>query len=312
MQRYYCEENCYWWIRIYRSKVVEVLLSRGNDVFVLDISGDQEMCDNRFGKFSVTHQYCNILNIELLKELFRGADAVYNFAGVLGTSELNSNSTSAVNINIIGALNVFDACITTNVPSVFYPSKPNVWLNTYSITKFASEQFTQLYNKQKTINISSLRLFNVYGCGQHLYPIRKIVPTFALQAMLGIPLQIYGSGEQTVDMINVIDVASLSVRVVECGITEIIECGRGIPVTVNQVANFINDYFDNKGIEYLPMREGEIEDTKLVADLTRFRNYFPNYQFSDYKTSLEETLEYYTCLSTEEINKALCFFSFQQ
>jgi nucleoside-diphosphate-sugar epimerase len=45
----------------------------------------------------------------------------------------------------------------------------------------------------------SLRYFNAFGPYQASGPVRKIIPSFAQWAMRGLPIEIFGSGEQVVD-----------------------------------------------------------------------------------------------------------------
>ena len=79
-----------------------------------------------------------------LRRAFDGADEVYHLAGMLGTSELDDDVQAAIVGNVCGAVSVFEAALDRDVPAVFYPSKPNVWRNTYTITKYAAEQFAEL------------------------------------------------------------------------------------------------------------------------------------------------------------------------
>lgn len=87
----------------------------------------------------------SILNVEDLDAATVGVDLVFHLAGCLGTSELLSRGQEAVDINIKSTVNVLEACVRHGVQTVFYPTKPNDWLNTYSITKKAGEEFAQLY-----------------------------------------------------------------------------------------------------------------------------------------------------------------------
>ena len=72
---------------------------------------------------------------KVLAEALRETNVVFHLAGIVGTTELLSRNFEAIDTNIKGTVNVLDACIRHGVGTVFYPTKPNVWLNTYSITK---------------------------------------------------------------------------------------------------------------------------------------------------------------------------------
>ena len=196
-------------------------------------------------------------------------DEVYHLAGMLGTSETRRRRAGRHRRNVCGAVSVFEAALDRDVPAVFYPSKPNVWRNTYTITRYAAEQFAELYAESGAIRIPSLRYFNAYGPRQSLGPIRKLVPTLAVQAMCGLPLTVYaGDGLQTVDMIFAEDLARLTVDFLRSDHDgEAVDLGRGVPISVLDIAKAVQAEFGHRSkIVHLPMRRGETPDTHLVAD----------------------------------------------
>ncbi|MFG2636849.1 NAD-dependent epimerase/dehydratase family protein [Streptomyces sp. NPDC048362] len=285
------------------------LIEEGHDVTVLDrvpIGTKGLRSDARFVRGDVR-------DLELLAKTFQGAEEVYHLAGVLGTSELQETPQEAIDINIGGTVKVFEAAGTCGVPRVFYPGKPNVWLNTYTITKAAAESFAQMANSSGPSRICSLRYYNAYGPGQALLPIRKIVPAFAAQAIRGLPIQVYGDGEQIVDMVYSHDLADMTIRFTRTERTDVIpDCGSGISVSVNEVATAVNEHFGNRaGINHLPMRPGEVPRTVLTADMTELRDVLGDPKLSDYADSLADTLDWYARLPDEEIDKTVAFYGWQ-
>ena len=276
------------------SATVRELLARGDEVIVLDRMAEQKRADALFGPCATRAIKGDILDPDSLARAFRGIDEVYHLAGRLGTSELNQCVRDAIETNVTGAVNVFQAAMDADVPALFYASKPNVWLNTYTITKFAAEQFAEMYAKLGA-RILTLRYFNAYGPGQPKGPVRKIIPTFASQAARGEPLTVYGNGEQTVDMIYADDIARITVRFVRSGAAcGVVDCGRGIPMTVNAVARAVLDHFGSKGgVVHLPMRDGETPDTHLVADITALHCAIGPLDFSPWESTLAHTLDSY-------------------
>ena len=274
--------------------VVRELLARNDSVIVIDRCASQSACDTLFGKAAVEACVADIASRDSLRDAFRRADEVYHFAGRLGTSELDDDIRAAIDANITGAVNVLDAALAAGVPRVFYPSKPNVWLNTYTITKVAAEQFVELY-RTRGLQTTTLRYFNAYGRGQAAGPVRKIIPTFALQAVRGEPLSIYGDGEQTVDMIHASDIARITVDLTRCARLERpVDVGRGIPLTVNQVAADVLAHFGGgAGVVHLPMRVGETPRTTLVADIAPIQQLLGDIVFADWRDSLAMTLDWY-------------------
>ncbi|MBJ7332871.1 MAG: NAD-dependent epimerase/dehydratase family protein [Solirubrobacteraceae bacterium] len=238
----------------------------------------------------------DVLDRAALRAVFTGADEIYHFAGQLGTSELDETPRTAAEVNVLGSMNVFECAIDAGVDRVFHASKPNVWLNAYTVSKHAAERFGNLYAaSQVGTRICSLRYFNGYGPGQHTHPVRKLVPTFALQALSGIPLEVYGDGEQVVDMIYAPDIARLTVDFTDVAPGgEAPDCGRGVPLTVNAVAQAVAAWAGGRvEIRHLPMRRGEDPHTELVADTARLEAVLGPLRFSDWEASLARTLDWY-------------------
>jgi nucleoside-diphosphate-sugar epimerase len=288
------------------STIVTDLVRRGDDVTVFDLKADVEECDQTFGIGAVRVVKGDILDAGALRGAFEGADEVYHLAGMLGTSELDDDVQAAIVGNVCGAVSVFEAALACGVPAVFYPSKPNVWRNTYTITKYAAEQFAELYAETGAIRIPSLRYFNAYGPRQSLGPIRKLVPTLAVQALCGMPLTVYGDGLQTVDMIFADDLARLTVdflRSEHAG--PAVDLGRGLPMSVLEIARAIQGWFGHRSkIVHLPMRRGETPDTHLVADLGGLTATIGPLAFTDFDASLDATLRWYSARPAAQLTAA--------
>jgi UDP-glucose 4-epimerase len=284
--------------------ITDQLLRDGRTVGVLDISGSQTDCDRRFGRGAVEFISGNIMDRELLCKRFAGVDEIFHLAGKLGTSELDETPTAAVEVNILGSINVFEAAISRGVSRVFHASKPNVWLNTYSITKHAAERFAEMYAKAEACDtlFRSLRYFNAYGPRQACGPVRKLMPTFVAQALANLPLEIYGDGQQVVDLIYIDDLAQLTVGYMEapCAAVTAPDCGRGLPMTVNEVADAVNVITGNTaGVRHLPMRRGEPAGTRLVAEMEPLLQSTPGFTFTDWRESLLHTIDWY---ATERVS----------
>lgn len=246
-----------------------------------------------------------------VERALEGADEVYHLSGILGTSELQGQVPAAIDVNIRSTALLFETAVKLGVPRVFYPTKPTVWLNAYTITKYAAEQFAEMFGGIGTTRIRALRYFNVYGPGQAMLPVRKIVPMFALQARSGVPIEIFGDGEQTVDMVYSRDVADMTIRHLRsdhgCSTPD---CGSGVSTTVVEVAEAVNAYFDNTaGIEHLPMRDGEDPGTQLVAELDALHESIGVVSQTPYETALAETLASYAALDGDTIARALRYFA---
>lgn len=193
-------------------------------------------------------------------------DSVVHLAGVLGTAELFDSPHEAIDVNIHGTLNVLQHCEKTGASFVNI-TMPPVFPSVYTTTKICADRLASLWNMWRGVQTSHVRAFNAYGPGQRHGPghPQKIIPTFASLAWEGKPLPIWGSGEQTVDLIDTEDLARMLIDATRWGDDVTFDAGTGVAFTVNRVAEMVNEITGNAAcVEYLPMRDGEIE-THIVA-----------------------------------------------
>lgn len=201
-----------------------------------------------------------------LAEGLRDADAVIHLAGMLGTAELFDTPHEAVDVNIHGALNVLQWCETRGAAYVGI-TMPDVFPSVYTATKVCSQRLATAWYHSYGVPVSHVRAFNAYGPGQAhgLGHPQKIVPSFSVNAWSGIPVSVWGDGEQTVDLVHTDDVARMLVEATNHGDDAVFDAGTGVSVTVNELAHVVLDVTGSSaGIDYLPMRAGE-RPTKIVA-----------------------------------------------
>ena len=203
-------------------------------------------------------------------------DAVMHLAGVLGTAETVQDPTPAVDVNIKGGLNVFQAIRRYQVPAVNIAAANHWMYNPYSITKKAAERFALMANKEWGTRIAMVRGLNVYGPRQKAYPVRKIMPNLIEPALRSEPITIYGDGDQVMDMIYVTDIAEVLVRALlqPHGVYDsVMDAGTGRKTTVNDLARAVLEALGEKVIEgetvvHVPMRPGEMEHSIVLGDPT--------------------------------------------
>ena len=210
----------------------------------------------------------SVLDEGNLYAAFKGADTVYHLAGILGTSELIYTSASAVKVNILGMVNVLDASLAANVETVFTPTKHFDWLDSYTITKRTAAEFMQLYHEYFDIKVKIIRWLNVYGPGQKTHPVRKCIPLLVLQALHNKPMEVYGDGEQFIDLEWIDDVVDITVKYVDQSESDptIRDLGCVQRLTINKMAETIKRLAGSKSvIEHIDMRVGEGEPGLVQA-----------------------------------------------
>jgi UDP-glucose 4-epimerase len=237
----------------------------------------------------------DINDFQKLKDKIKKSDVTFHLAGVLGTHELIEDSINAVNINVLGTLNVLEAVKKFKRDLVII-GKPNVWLNTYSITKEASEKFTQLYVKEFGVRAWIVKWFNVFGPGQHYGIPQKLAPTAIVKALRNEPIQVFGNGRQTVDHIYVADAVNAAIDVYKCekAIGIPVEVGLGREMKVVDFVRLVIKYIGSKSkIKFIPMRRGEVENTMLRANiefLSKVVGFKPKFSVEE---GLKLTIPYY-------------------
>lgn len=208
----------------------------------------------------------DVMDPALCRTAFDQADVVIHLAGVLGTDELFDQVHHAVDINVHGTVNVLEACRYNGAGYVGISMLP-VFPSIYTATKVCAHRLASAYNHSMGVPTAHVQAFNAYGSGQAHGPghPRKIVPALACEGWAGVPLRIWGDGEQTVDLIHADQLAGIFADAVWETDDVTIDGGTGVSFTVNQVAEMVLGITGSRaGVEHIPMRRGEIPQ-KLAA-----------------------------------------------
>jgi len=254
--------------------VTEELVNRGYAVSVLDTR-------YRLAADGATTVLGDVRDATSVTEAVSHADGVIHLAGVLGTQETIRNPRPAAETNILGGLNILEACSQYDVPLVNI-AVGNYWMNnTYSITKNTIERFVDMYARFRDSKVTVVRALNAYGPRQLAAApygpsrVRKVMPSFICRALTGENIEIYGDGSQIMDMIYVKDVARILVAALEKtekdGPQGTFEAGTGRRTTVNDIAQLtVAEVARQKAfvveIVHLPMRPGEDANSIVIGN----------------------------------------------
>lgn len=103
---------------------------------------------------------------EKLDQTIVGAEVVYNFAALADLNRALEQPIKTVNINILGNLNVMEACRTHGIKRFIYASTVYVHSREggfYSCSKQASEAYVEEYQKTYGLDYTILRYGSLYG-----------------------------------------------------------------------------------------------------------------------------------------------------
>lgn len=282
------------------SYVVERLLLDGSEVITFDRS-----IEHRRSSHGVTTFLGDIRDEVAVTEAMAHVDGFIHLAGVLGTQETILNPRPAVMTNITGGLNVLEAATQYDIPGVNIAVGNHWEQNPYSISKSTVERFAAMYRKERGTRVSSVRALNAYGPRQSVAApygtskVRKIMPSFIMRALHQSDIEVYGDGNQIMDMIYVSDVADFLVDTLyttaENGPLEtVIEAGTGRDTTVLEIAQEVVRQAKTGTITHLPLRGGETPGAVVKADTSTHVHVYPEGRnFVSLEDGIEKTLAYY-------------------
>ncbi|MEW6230143.1 MAG: SDR family NAD(P)-dependent oxidoreductase, partial [Bacillota bacterium] len=260
------------------SYVAERLAEMGKDVTIFDNCEEHALFDYTTDLLAkhknVRFVQGDVRDKAAVDDVVKGAEIVYHFAALMGTSSRFKEERRTVEVNVLGTLNVLEAALNAGVRYFIHPPRPPLsqWLTPYIISKTAQTQFTQMYNKIYGLPTVGLHIANCYGPRERsvLNPNamvpregKKLVATCIIAALKGEPLPIFGDGEQASDFIFVDDVVDACLKApTPEAVGEVFDIGTGVATTVNEVARLIIKLTGSKSkIEYFPMRTGEVKLT---------------------------------------------------
>lgn len=236
-------------------------------------------------------------------------DGIIHLAAVLGTQETITNPRPAAEVNILGSINIFEACVQYDLPLV-YVGVGNHWMRNhgtgaYTISKSAAEDFARMYEAYRGGRFTVVRPVNAYGPGQSVAgpfgtsKVRKITPAFICRALSGMPIEVYGNGTQISDMVYVTDVAKTMVAALGSGVFGPIGVGPTDSITVNEFANQVQAEIygvdgNSPEIIHLPMRPGEVANAVVSADISLLPDIGIDVNsFVSINEGVHNTVEYY-------------------
>jgi UDP-glucose 4-epimerase len=108
----------------------------------------------------------NVLDLDKLNQYIAGADVVYNFAALADLNQALNQPLKTVNINILGNMNVMEACRLHGVNRFIYASTVYVHSREggfYRCSKQASEAYVEEYLHVYGLDYTILRYGSLYG-----------------------------------------------------------------------------------------------------------------------------------------------------
>jgi len=167
---------------------------------------------------------------------------VIHLAALVGTERSIRMPEAFIETNVLGSINVFDACRFFAKPCVYASVGNSDDPNLYAISKAAAARLALMYNKEHGTRIIVTRLFNTYGEGQCIDVNARLIPSALAAALRDRPIHVFGSGHKIDDFVYVRDVARLLVNAVESDTIDPLkswDIGTGVRSSVGEVIETI-------------------------------------------------------------------------
>lgn len=298
--------------------LVRALCSRGENVFGIDNINDYYPVSLKYARLAecgiaerdivqghivnstvyTNYIFCriDICDKPRLDELFvrEKFDIVVNLAAQAGVRYSIENPYAYIESNIVGFLNVLEACRTNKISHLVYASSSSVYggnnktpfsetdrvdnqVSIYAATKKSNELMAHVYSKLYGLPTTGLRFFTVYGPWGR----PDMSPFLFMDAIFNDrPIKVFNNGDMLRDFTYIEDIIEGVVRIID------VIPSASTPADIynigNQTPTKLMDYIQciEKAIgkeakkDYFPMQQGDVyqtyADSSALAAVTGF------------------------------------------
>ena len=255
------------------SHLCDALVARGDSVVVLDnmSTGSNHNLEQLVGNPNFEFISGSILDEDLLNSLTARVDHVLHFAAAVGVFTIVDKPLQSLKTNLRGTENIFEAAHKFSTPvllastSEIYGKNSGGPLNeesdrivgsplksrwSYSEAKAIDESLAIFYHQELELPVRLIRFFNTVGPRQ-VGHYGMVVPRFVGAALTGVPLSVYGTGNQSRCFCHVSDAVRAVLTIIDS------------EKAVGQVFNVGND----SEISIVDLAKRIIEETNSVSQV---------------------------------------------
>lgn len=225
------------------------------------------------------------------------------------------NPMEFVNTNVVGTINLLDACVKYGIELFYHISTDEVFghlgptgeftektpydpRSPYSASKASSDHFVRAYHHTYGLPIIISNCSNNFGPNQHE---EKLIPTIIKNVIKQTPIPIYGNGTNVRDWLYVMDHVDAIDTIFHRGkIGETYCIGGGVQMSNIRLTHMICDKLDEildygensrELIKFVEDRKGH--DFRYAIDSTKMKTTLNWEPKTDFSHGLDETINYY-------------------
>lgn len=241
------------------------LLARGDDVLVLDdlSTGSYENLEDLEDGRRLRLVVDSVNNRDIVNDCVKEVDAVFHLASAVGVRLIIDQPVRTIQSIVGGTEVVLDACgryrrpfLLTSTSEVYGKGSKIPFSEeddrimgattmrrwSYACAKALDEFLTLAYWYESRLPVVITRLFNTVGprqTGQY----GMVVPSFVRQALAGVPITVYGDGQQSRCFAHVQDVSRCLVELMNCRAArgKIVNIGNDEEISILGLAERVRD-----------------------------------------------------------------------
>ncbi|MBU0760573.1 MAG: NAD-dependent epimerase/dehydratase family protein [Nanoarchaeota archaeon] len=288
------------------SQVVDLLLEKGHEVVVVDnlSTGKKENVSGKakFYERDITVDIGDIFETEKPRIVIHAA------AQVMLRESLESPVHDA-KTNILGTINVLEACRKNGVGKIIYTSTGGARVgepeylpvdeshplnpcSPYGISKHTAEHYVWMYNQLYGLDYLIFCFGNVYGPRDDP-DCKRVIPLFISQMLGGESPIIFGDGNQTRDFIYAADLAEFIVSCIDKNPKhKLFHLANGEKICVNEIFEMLKKLSGFEGdARHVDSIKGEVRD--IVLDTTLAKNELGWEPKRSFEQGLKKTWEWF-------------------
>jgi len=265
------------------SHLTDALLAKGHAVRVLDDLSTGKRSNLPLDNPRVELIVGDVADAAVVAQAMAGCSAVAHLAAVASVQASVDDPVRTHQSNFIGTLNVCEGMRQAGVKRVLFASSAAVYgnngegesidedtpkapLTPYAVDKLASEQYFDFYRRQHGLEPVIFRFFNIFGPRQDpSSPYSGVISIFSERALKGLPITVFGDGEQTRDFVYVEDLVDLLVQAIEKPRAEVgaVNVGWNQATTLKQMLEALEAVVGQlPPVSYGPARSGDIRHSR--------------------------------------------------
>ena len=298
--------NAYYDVRLKLDRLKELGIDIQSELFMRQQevkSGSNESF--RFSQMDLVDEHR--LDHLFLKEKF---DAVINLAAQAGVRYSIENPKAYIQANVVGFMNILEACRSNQIKHLIYASSSSVYgnqqkvpfsekdrvdhpISLYAATKKSNELMAHVYSHLYGVKTTGLRFFTVYGPWGR----PDMAPFLFTKAILSeTPIKVFNNGDLMRDFTYIEDIVK---GIIEVLITDKIQenyniynIGNNTPVKLLDFIQAVEGACNKKAqLDFYPMQDGDVYQTFAdIEDLKAVTGYIPKVKINE---GIQEFVNWY-------------------